>query len=193
MHTRKDFAIGFHKTGTKSLGAALAQLRYRVAGPFGAVDPDIARTALPRALRICEEFDAFQDNPWPILFRELDQRFAGSRFILTLRSADDWIASATRHFGRHSTPMRQWIYGAGCPAGNETTYTERFMRHNDDVRAHFAARPEDLLVMDLFAGDGWSKLCGFLGVEAPHRPFPHVNAGATTERPMPISSVPREI
>ena len=38
----KVFCVGFHKTGTKSLGAALATLGYRVAGPRGTLDPQIA-------------------------------------------------------------------------------------------------------------------------------------------------------
>ena len=64
----KVFCVGFHKTGTKSLGAALATLGYRVAGPRGTLDPQIATNALPLALRLAGDFDAFQDNPWPILF-----------------------------------------------------------------------------------------------------------------------------
>ncbi|MYB38984.1 MAG: hypothetical protein F4Y26_16695 [Gammaproteobacteria bacterium] len=41
----KVFEIGFDKTGTKSLGAALGILGYRVCGPVGAKDPDIAPKA----------------------------------------------------------------------------------------------------------------------------------------------------
>ena len=36
---QKVFCVGFHKTGTKSLGAALTALGYRVIGPSGARDP----------------------------------------------------------------------------------------------------------------------------------------------------------
>jgi hypothetical protein len=175
----KVFGVGFHKTGTKSLAAALTLLGYRVGGSFGVHDPGIARHALTRALRRCEKYDAFQDNPWPVLFRELDERVPGSRFILTLRPEAGWIESAVRHFGRRSTPMRQWIYGAGYPAGNEERYLERFRRHNREVMEHFRNRPGDLLVIDFFAGDGWDKLCGFLGVPVPRQDFPHVNAGRT--------------
>ena len=135
----KVFCIGFHKTGTKSLGAALATLGYRVAGPRGTLDPQIATNALPLALRLAGDFDAFQDNPWPILFKELDAAFPGSRFILTLREPAAWIASVVRHFGHATSPMREWIYGrsAGAPAGNEAIYLARHAAHVAEVRAHF--------------------------------------------------------
>jgi hypothetical protein len=49
------------------------------------------------------------------------------------------------------------------------------MEHAAAVRAHFARRPQDLLIMDLEAGDGWDELCPFLGCAAPRRPFPVKN------------------
>lgn len=176
MKSPRVFGIGFHKTGTTSLAAALRQLGYTVTGPNFVRDPDIATTALRRAFAVAERFDAFQDNPWPILFRELDARYPGSRFVLTVRPTDRWIASVVRHFGTQITPMRTWIYGVGSPAGNEAVYTARYEAHNAAVRAHFRDRPGDLLEMDVTAGDGWARLAPFLGVPVPTDPFPHENA-----------------
>jgi hypothetical protein len=31
--------------------------------------------------------------------------------------------------------------------------------------------------MDITAGDGWEKLCGFLGMPVPDAPFPHEHPG----------------
>jgi hypothetical protein len=122
-------------------------------------------------------FDAFQDNPWPVLYRHLDRRYPGSRFILTVRDPQEWIASAVRYFGAGSTPVREWTYGAGSPVGNEQLYLRRYQRHNEEVLAWFAVR-DDLLVMDIARGDGWAALCGFLGCDAPALPFPHENRSA---------------
>ena len=173
--SNKIFCIGFHKTGTSSLAQALTRLGYRVTGPNGVMDPDIAKNVLPMAKRLVAQFDAFQDNPWPIIYRELDVAYPGSRFILTLREPSAWLRSAVTHFGADETPMRRWIYGAGAPLGNEDAYLRRYTRHNEEVLRHFAGRPGDLLVMDLSRGDGWEKLCPFLGREVPARPFPHAN------------------
>lgn len=173
---RKVFCIGFHKTGTKSLAAALRRLGYRATGPNGARMPNIGAgdTALALALSLAPDYDAFSDNPWPLLYRQLDAAFPDSRFILTVRPEARWIASVRRHFGSEETPMRAWIYGHGAPAGHEDVYTQRYRRHNADALRYFAGRA-DFLVMDLEAGDGWAKLCAFLGANAPEAPFPHCN------------------
>ncbi len=181
MKSPKVFGIGFHKTATTSLATALRLLGYRVTGPNGVRDPDIARTARPLAFRLAERFDAFQDNPWPILYRELDQRYPGSRFVLTVRPSEEWIRSVVHHFGAETTPMRRWIYGAGAPLGNETAFLARYERHNREVQEHFRDRPADLLVLRITAGEGWERLCPFLGDPVPEAPFPHVNAAAARD------------
>lgn len=182
MNRPKVFGIGFHKTGTSSLRDALDLLGYRVRGIFGKADPDIATNALARALSIVDRFDAFQDNPWPIFYRELDQHAPGSKFILTERDTSSWLQSALKHFGHGSTPMRRWIYGVGSPVGNEDVFVARYERHNQEVKEYFAARPDDLLVFRISDGDGWETLCPFLGLETPTAEFPHSNPGASRVR-----------
>ena len=178
----KVFCIGAHKTGTTSLEVALKKLGYRVCGSFGTKDPDIANKVHEMAWALVEDYDAFEDNPWPILFRELDERYPASKFILTRRPSAAWIRSMVRDFARTETPMRRWIYGdeAGCPEGNEDVYVERYERHNREVLEHFASRPDDLLVFDLPSGDGWEKLCSFLGHPVPNEPFPHANKASVS-------------
>lgn len=179
----KIFGIGFHKTGTSSLGRALELLGYRVTGPNGVRNPNIAQEVYQMAFELAEEFDAFQDNPWPILYRELDQRYRGSKFILTIRSPEHWIQSVVRHFGSGDTPMREWIYGVGHPLGNEEIYLERFKRHNREVLTYFRDRPGNLLVMNLEGGHGWTELCGFLDRKVPLTDFPFVNSAEEREGP----------
>lgn len=171
----KVFGVGFQKTGTSSLGRALELAGYRVQGVFGFLDPDIADQALPRALTLAEEYDAFQDNPWSVLYKELDEHFPGSKFILTVRPPDEWIRSVVRHFGTRTEPMREWIYGNGRPRGNEDLYLGRYDRHNREVIEYFSDRPEDFLIMHLTEGDAWDVLCPFLGIDVPDAPFPHQN------------------
>lgn len=174
-HFNKVFCIGFHKTGTTSLGAALSMLGYKVAGATGVRDSHIATNVMTLASRVAEDHDAFQDNPWPVIFREMDQCFPGSKFVLTVRDPGSWIDSVIRHFGNKETEMRKWIYGVGSPIGNEKIFLDRYKTHQRDVIDYFADRPNDLLVMDLRAGDGWDKLCPFLGRAVPTRLFPHMN------------------
>jgi hypothetical protein len=180
----KVFCIGFHKTGTTSLEVALKKLGYRVRGSVGTKDPDIANKVFDMAYAMVPDYDAFEDNPWPVLYRELDERFPGSKFILTRRPAEAWIRSQVKDFATTETPMRRWIYGedAGCPEGNEDTYIARYERHNREVLDYFRDRPDDLLVIDLPNDDGWTRLCAFLGHDIPDEPFPHANKASLSRR-----------
>ncbi|HEX7247454.1 MAG TPA: sulfotransferase [Actinomycetota bacterium] len=185
----KVFGIGFHKTGTTSLRLALEELGYRVTGPNG-VHRKGMNTAMALAIAhdLLPRFDAFQDNPWANLFREMDGEAPGSRFVLTVRPEEAWLRSVVGHFGPRSTPMREWIYGAGfgSPIGNEELYAERYRRHNREVLEHFAERPDDLLVMDITEGDGWAELCPFLGRPVPDAPFPHSNSASARSTAGPL-------
>jgi hypothetical protein len=183
--TPKIFCVGFHRTGTSSLRAALERLGYRVCGSVGTEEPDIAARVRDIAFGLLDRYDAVEDNPWPILFRELDERCPGSRFILTTRPADAWLRSVSRFFGPKTTPMRQWIYDAGSPLGNEARYVERFERHNREVLDHFRDRPHDLLVLRITEGEGWPELCGFLGRDVPLDPFPHMVPSKAPEQRSP--------
>ena len=178
---QKVFCIGFHKTGTKSIGRALQTLGYRVTGPNGVKDKNIAENVYDLAYKLVEEYDAFQDNPWPILFKALDQKYPNSKFIYTYREPNDWMESQIKHFGTKETPMRKWIYGYGSPVGNEEVYIQRFKDHHHEVTEYFKDRTEDLLMMNLQEGDGWEKLCSFLRVKAPSIPFPHINKASDRE------------
>lgn len=178
----KVFCIGFHKTGTTSLAVALKLLGYRVTGPNNTKDPDIAEKVHALAEELSDEYDAFQDNPWPVLYREMDRRWPGSKFILTRRPSEAWIRSQVKDFGLAETPMRHWIYGVGCPQGNETVFVERYERHNREVLEYFRDRPGDLLLLDLPAGHGWPELCQFLGHPIPDKPFPHANKASLSRK-----------
>jgi hypothetical protein len=171
------FCIGWHKTGTTTLGLALVQLGYSVVGCRLDMVHPLRRGDLNAVLDTAGEYDAVQDVPWAALFKELDERYPGSRFILTQREESSWLKSARRHFGDAYVPLHEWLYGEGVLQGHETLYLERFRRHDREVREYFRGREEDLLIMDLQAGDSWDALCGFLGHDRPNRLFPHANKG----------------
>lgn len=174
----KVFGIGFQKTGTTSLKVALRRLGYRVTGPDFVREPDLAARLEDLARARLETFDAVQDNPWPLLYRQLDAWYPGSRFVLTVRETEAWYASALRHFGALSTPMRRLIYGEahGAPKDNRAVWIRRYETHNAEVMAYFRDRPESLLVLRITEGEGWEKLCPFLGKRLRKRAFPHANA-----------------
>jgi hypothetical protein len=182
----KVFCIGFQKTGTSSLRDALQSLGYRVHGVFGRDMklPALRRRFVETGLQIAQAHDAVEDMPWPLMFRELDAAFPGSRFILTVRDTDKWYASISGHFGGNPYHLQQLTYGddAPAPVGHEARYREVYDAHNRAVMAYFAERPGDLLVMRLEDGDGWAKLCRFLGEPTPDPEPPFVHTNSRTQR-----------
>lgn len=169
------FCVGWHKTGTSTLGLALIHLGYSVLGCRLDMIHPLRRGEVGAALDIAGNYDALQDVPWAALFRELDHRHPGSRFILTVRDESAWLKSARRHFQDTHIPLHEWLYGKGQLIGNEELYLDRYRKHNQEVKEYFSGRAHDLLVMDLADGDGWASLCGFLGHAVPRQAFPHVN------------------
>lgn len=174
----KVFGIGFHKTGTSTLGRAMELLGYEVCGVRWDLAEPLLRGERGPVWELSDRYDAFQDNPWPLLFRELDERYPGSKFILTWREEDRWIRSVVDHLGKNSNRMREWVYdGVGVPKGNEEHYLDRYRRHNEAVKEHFHERPDHLLLLNFEKGEGWEKLAPFLGHSLPQLPFPHENPG----------------
>lgn len=180
MQKTKVFGVGLQKTGTSTLGKVLAILGYKVEEEtdYDLVDSLIAgnkEVIRERAL----EYDAFEDNPWPLLYKDLDNWYPGSKFILTVRAETNWINSITKHFGANKSAFREWYYGEGAPLDNQELYIKKYRSHNDGVKEYFAARKEDLLVVDFEKGDGWKKICDFLGEPVPNTDFPHLNKNKT--------------
>ncbi len=130
---------------------------------------------LNHAIQLARHYDAVQDNPWPLFYRELDAAYPGSKFILTVRDPQSWYRSVVRHFGENETPMRRWIYSVGAPAGHRDIYVDRFNAHYEKVRRHFRSRPDDLLEMNFKAGDGWDAIGRFLETNTPKGAFPKLN------------------
>ena len=171
----KIICVGFHKTGTTSIGSALEILGYSVVGARIDLADLCAKKKFNKVLSIMDYFDACQDNPWPLLYKELDHKYPGSRFILTLRPSEDWFQSALNHFGDRKTSMRKWIYGLPSVSGNKKIFIERIEQHNSEVKKWFVDRPNSLLELNITNGDGWEKLCPFLNKPIPSRLFPYLN------------------
>ena len=173
----KVIGIGFHKTGTTTLDMALRILGYKVLGNRTDLAKKLLDDDIEEAFELVEGYDAFQDNPWPLLYKEFDKRYKGCKFILTLREEEKWIKSVVNHFGEKHTEMRRWIYGVGYPKGNESIYLDRYRLHNREVMEYFKNRKEDFIILSWEKGDGWDELCSFLNKPIPKKSFPHANKG----------------
>ena len=179
----KVFGIGLNKTGTTTLGVCLRQLGYRHSSFSLALLEQVARGELAGVLEHCRHYDAFEDWPYPLIYKQLDAAFPGSRFVLTRRrSAERWYESladhALRTTLRQGCRSRSLAYGVAYPQLDRAGLLLRYGQHLQQVRAHFAGREDRLLELCWDDEHDWSRLCGFLGEQPPTGPLPHANAGA---------------
>lgn len=174
------FCIGLNKTGTVSLHEALTTLGYRSLHWGG---PGI-RHSVQRAKRegrpllagLDPDIDAFSDvEDLTYDFALLDRQYPGSRFILTVRPLEEWLDSRRRHVERNQVLHARGEYTGRWLDVDLAGWAADYQRHVGAVRAHFAGRDDDLLVIDITAGDGWAPLCRFLDEPVPDVPFPWVN------------------
>lgn len=182
----KIFCIGMNKTGTTSIGHALGMLGYARSGWTGQSAQFTLRwhegQVSPKMIEVMARHDVFEDIPWPLYFRELDKMCPNAKFVLTLRRDEAaWLSSIQRHIARRGDWVGHFlIYGSYDPVADAEKYLETYRAHNAAVRAHFADRPDKLLEVSFDTGDGWDKICGFLGLPVPDKPFPHANKAPET-------------
>ena len=60
----------------------------------------------------------------------------------------------------------------GTHVFDEDTFRRAYARHDSRVRDYFAGREQDLLVIDICAGEGWERLCPFVEQPVLKREFP---------------------
>jgi len=172
----KVFEVGVAKTGTTSLAMAFEILGLRWAGWCPNLYDEVKEGKFDNTLAYAEKFDAFKDGPWheDDLYKILDRRFPDSKFILLERDDESWLKSIENFFSADI---------------NWNNIDEKYLIHNfsdrkqemldfkhkrfSDVKDYFRDRPDDLLVMNICAGEGWEKLCPFLEMRVPKVKFPH--------------------
>ncbi len=174
---RKVVGIGLNKTGTSTLGVCLRHWGLK----HTSYSVDAFNLWRERnyegLLEHISHYESFEDWPWPLVYREVDQTFPGSKFILTRRKdAETWFGSLRKHAELTGpTKFRKVIYGYAMPHEHKEEHIQFYERHLQEVRDYFRARPDDLLEVCWEEGGGWTELSQFLGFERPDIPFPHAN------------------
>jgi hypothetical protein len=173
----KVVGVGLGKSGTTTLAHCLQYLGYRHRSWNRDIYDAYARGDMKTIMDIVAAHDSFDDHPWPSLYREIDARYPGSKFVLTVRKdVDTWLNSLETKTLRRAERTRVWsIYGMEKGQFDREKARNAYLQHNDDVRAYFKSRPSDFLEVCWENGDGWEKLAPFLGESIPNTPFPHAN------------------
>ncbi len=196
----KVFGLGLSRTGTRSLTAALHVLGFDTV--HYPTDP-ASFAAMMRgdgAFPLLDHYDGLTDITTIPFIAELDARYPGAKFVLTVRDEAPWLQSCANHWsGRtvfapsassepadveeHRVHMEVRRFLRAAVYGCYDYSPERFARvrrdHHERVQRYFAGREKDLLVVDLTAGGGWKELAPFLGQPLPDQPFPHKGKALT--------------
>lgn len=189
----KIVGSGLGRTGTKSMQTALNMLGF---GPCHHMievfqHPESvplwieAGRGKPDWDAIFRDYNSMVDYPGAYYWRQLADYYPDAKVLHTERDPDKWFDST-----------QATIFAPGSPTGNaqgpmaeffgsfmgeirdklhdRAFMTDHFRRHNAMVKATIPA--ERLLVYQ--TGEGWDRLCAFLGVPVPDQPYPSENSTA---------------
>jgi len=182
--------IGLSRTGTKSFGEAAEFLGFSRLGWIDRSDNLLQawhQGRLDELFAVADAFEILGDLPWPLIYRELADEFADTKFVLTRRaSVDLWMASIIAHTNRSEDYWgHDAAYGSARPAAAPDVYRRFYADHLAGVREFFSST-DRLLEVCWETGSGWEDICPFLGVPVPDGvPFPHSGALATKVPSLP--------
>lgn len=182
----KIVGIGLPKTGTKTLGECCRSWGLRHQSWELDCFKLLLEAKVDKILDVAKNSDSFDDCQWYLLYRELDERFPGSKFVLTRRTNEHvWFNSyckwADRFGPELALKIREYVFGHPSPQGHKESYVQAYLAHNVAAIAYFADKPDQLIEVCWEDGDGWNTLASFLGRDVPTIPFPHVNKSSKNE------------
>ncbi|KAI9493593.1 P-loop containing nucleoside triphosphate hydrolase protein [Zychaea mexicana] len=194
---------GYGRTGTDSLREALEILGYRThhmrrMHEDKDTDPDGFRNAYENPTRSVDwdrlygNYDAAVDWPTVTFVDRLINHYPDAKVILTERDPDSWYASLREtiakvlpcdpndaHIGRIRSMARAIVLDG---VFQDPAKSDMLLDDQEAIKAKYNAHvawvkenvPEErLFIMKL--GEGWDRLCAFLGKPVPNLPYPHSN------------------
>jgi hypothetical protein len=200
--TLKVIGAGFGRTGTMSLKSALEELglgpcyhmvETRAHPEHDAMWLSLARGETSDWRPMLAGYGSTVDWPTTYFWKELATANPDAKIILTLRDPETWYRSAAAtifarmlefetlrsdpdavdparrsHMEMVNTIVVEKTFGGSLAKDHAISV---FNAHNEEVRRSVPA--DRLLVYE--SGEGWEKLCDFLGLPVPSTPYPTLN------------------
>jgi len=184
----KIFIVGLSKTGTTSIGDALVLLGYKRLGWKDIRSRQLVHTwangdydALKDQTRY---FDAFEDLPWPFMYRQMAEMYPTAKFVLSLRKDEQtWLTSMRRHVGRGNWRAYEYFYGTDQVDGHEDVVLHSYRNHTENVRSYFRHQPHRYveITIDDDGDVNWEAICRVAECpegRVPSVPFPKSNTAS---------------
>ena len=189
----KIVGSGLGRTGTKSMQSALNRLG------VGPCHHMVEVFAHPESMQlwvdanegrhnwdlIFQDYQSMVDYPGAAHWKAIADHYPHAKVLHTVRDPDKWFDStqatifAPQSGARRGggDDLQQRFFGSFMGEfrhhlDDRAYMTEYFRQHTEAVKAAIA--PERLLVYEV--GEGWDRLCQFLGVPVPAQPYPSENS-----------------
>ncbi|KAI7854893.1 P-loop containing nucleoside triphosphate hydrolase protein [Circinella umbellata] len=142
---------------------------------------------------IYKDYNAACDWPTASFIKPLMSKYPNAKILMIVRDPDSWYRSVKNTIFKHNnliaadgdenkkklseminTTVLDGAFGNPELFNDEQVIKQKFVDHIEWVKKNV---PEDnLLIMEL--GEGWDRLCQFLGKPVPNEPYPHTNTTA---------------
>ncbi|KAI9269073.1 P-loop containing nucleoside triphosphate hydrolase protein [Phascolomyces articulosus] len=191
----------FGRSGTDSLRVALNKLGYNTHHMRTMIADQSSATLFTQAYRhpeeeadwdhIYEGYTAACDWPTVSFMTPLMKKYPDAKILLIVRDPDSWYQSIKNTVYKHHRKVAESSNGSmknllemiqtivldgafGNPAmfEDEEAIKRKFVEHIEWVKK--TVPKDNLLVMEL--GEGWDRMCQFLGKPVPEEPYPHTNS-----------------
>lgn len=189
----KIIGSGLGRTGTKSMQTALNMLGvgpcHHMVEVFA--NPEsiplwvAAGAGKPDWDAIFAGYGSMVDYPGAAYWRQLADHYPDAKVLHTVRDPDKWFEStqatifapgsaADVQEGPMVAFFESFLGELRHHLHDRAYMVDHFLRHTEAVKA--AIPPERLLIYEV--GEGWDRLCAFLGVPVPAEPYPSENSTA---------------
>lgn len=148
--------------------------------------------------KLYQNYDAATDWTAAAFYKDLFKKYPDAKVILTLRPVDSWYESVKNTILKSAVENPKPLPGdsyyilrklvdAVCMDGwirepekfaEEAKVKKMYTDHIEEVKR--VIPPEQLCILEL--GDGWEKICKFLGKEVPDVQYPKVNSTLEFEK-----------
>jgi Sulfotransferase domain len=161
----KIFGVALNQTGTTTLGVCPRYWGFRHISIDETSLSMREKTNTKALLARASRSQSFEDWPWALYYRELDQALPDSRLIQTRRCAPDaWFKSLCAHADRTgATRFRELVYDHAMPHPNRDERIRFYECHLQAVRNYFCKHLYSLLKVYGIDGNEWRTIANLSG------------------------------
>lgn len=177
----KIVGIGLNKTGTKTLRHYLMGMGCKHKTYDIEAFENLQNGELEKVFAEMDDYDSFEDWPWPLIYKEIDEYFDDALFILTKRkNPETWYKSLCKMAVRRGPfkNFEKYIYGYAMPQGRKKEHIAFYNNHNHEVREYFKDRPHKLLEITWGEGSEGERIAKFIGKPNVVLKSAHINKSA---------------